>query len=98
GGLDLGHGHPEPTVADERDDRPVAMDECRGDRGGEPVAHGPGRRAEERPRPAEAKAPTDPAREVACIRGQDRVVWQDAPQGRDRPPGMEPPAVPGGAL
>ena len=57
----------EAAVADERDDRPVAMDERRGDRGREAVAHRARRRTEERAGPAEPEAAADPDREVAGV-------------------------------
>ena len=89
--LELGHRHRQAAVAGERDDRPVAMDEGRRDRGRQRVAHRPGRRAEERPGPAEAEAAAGPAGEVAGVGRDDRVVGQDRAQRRDRRgPGWTP--------
>ena len=93
-GLELGHRHRQAAVADERHDRPIAMDERRGDGRRQPVAHRAGRRAEERARPAEAEAAAGPAGEVAGVGRQDRVVGQDPPERRDVRPGMDARAVP----
>ena len=51
-GLELRHRHREAAVAGDGDDGPVAMDERGRDRGRQPVAHRPRRRAEERARAA----------------------------------------------
>ena len=66
-----------PAVADERHDRPVAMDERGGDRGRDAVAHRARRRTDERARAAEPEPAAGPAGEVAGIGGEDRVVGQD---------------------
>ena len=94
GRLDLGHRHPEAAVADERDDRPIAMDQRGRDRRGQAVAHRARGRAEERARTPEPEAAAGPAREVARVGGQDRVVGQDPAERRDRPAGMDARAVP----
>src|SRR5437762_13390980 len=65
------------------------MDERRRDRRREAVAHRAAGRTEERPGPAEAKATSGPATEVAGIERDDRVVGQDAPQGRNGPARMD---------
>ncbi len=46
------------------------------------------------PGPTEPEAATGPAREIAGVRGQDRVVGQDPAQGRDRPAGVDARPVP----
>ena len=81
-GLELGHGHPKTTVADERHDRPIAMDERGGDGGleAEPIAPDvgprkvPGRR-NRKPRPAQlAKFPASVVRIASSGRTRRSVA------------------------
>ena len=84
GGLELRHRHREAAVADQRDDRTIAMDERGRDGRREAVAHGARRRTEERPRPPEPEAAADPAREIAGVGRQDAVVGEDPAERGDR--------------
>ena len=78
GRLELGHRHREAAVAGEGDDDPIAVDERRGDRGRQRVAHRARRRPEERARAAEPEAARQPQPEVAGVGRDDRVVGQES--------------------
>jgi hypothetical protein len=89
GRLELRHRHREAAVACEGDDGSIAVDQARGDRGRQGVAHGAGRRAEERAGPPEPEVTGDPQPEVAGIGGDDRVVGhRRAPCVVDSGPGV----------
>ena len=80
--LELGHRHRQAAVADERDDRAIAMDEGGRDGGRQAIAHRPGGRPEERARSPEAEPAGGPAREVPGIGRQDGVVGDEPAQRR----------------
>ena len=72
-GRELLRRHQEVSVAGEADDVALGVDELRGDRGGEPVAHRAGERRELRPVAAEDVEAVRPDGEVAGAAREDRV-------------------------
>ncbi len=94
GRLQLGAGHPQATVADERDDRPARRGKGRRDGGREAVAHRSGAGPEVGARPADPEAPRRPAAEVAGVGGDDGVRGQRPLQRRDHAAGVHARPVP----
>ena len=88
-GLELAHRHRQAAVADDRDDLAVAVDERRGDRRGQPVAHRARCRAEERAGTPEPEAAGHPPAEVAGVDGHDGVVGEDPAERADDAAGMD---------
>ena len=88
--LDLGQRHPHAAITDERHDTSLAMDERRRQGRWEGVAHGTRGRAKEGPGPAEPEPAGGPTGERARVRGQDRVLGQQAPEVGDDPSRVDP--------